>query len=340
MQKKYLFLGPKKNVYNPELIGGVIVLFENLLEYSDKHHIEYDVIDTNKANYKNKLYAYVQILILLFKKAGKATHISLHGTANDYLLIAPFALLVSKFLRKHFSLRKFAGNFIEIYENYSPSQRFIINMTLKYSSCNFFETKYLVEYFKKFNVNTFLFPNVRKKSLYYTDPKFHKKFVYMGMIREEKGIDILCKASNLVSNDYIIDLYGTLDSQYSENYFNDYNVTYRGTLNSEDVIRILSQYDVLILPTYWSGEGYPGVLIEAMSVGLPIIATKLEGILEMLNDDVSLLIEPMNVNQLQKAIEGINAENYGKKVSISLKLFKQFDTEIQTLLYFKRIGQE
>ena len=338
MQKKYLFLGPKKNLNNSKLIGGVIVLFENLLEYSNENNIKYDVIDTNKANYKNKFYAYLQIVYLLFVKAPRATHICLHGTANDYLLIAPFALLVSKFLSKHLSLRKFAGNFIEIYENYSLIQQMIIKIILKHSSCNFFETKYLVKYFKKFNANTFWFPNVRKKSFYYTDYNFRKKFVYVGLISEEKGIDTLCETSKLLSDDYIIDLYGMLTDKYTENYFNDYNVHYKGSLNSEDVTRILSQYDVLILPSL--REGYPGIIIEALSVGLPIIATKLEGILEMLNYDASLLIEPMNVNQLQKAIEGIDAENYSEKVSISLKLFKQFDTEMQTALYFKRIGQE
>ena len=335
MQKKYLFIGPRKNIHNPELIGGIIVLFENLLEYCDEYHIEYDVIDTNKANYKNKMYAYIQIVVLLFKKAGNATHISLHGTANDYLLIAPFALVVSKFLRKHFSLRKFAGNFIEIYENYSILQRFIINIILKYSSCNFFETKYLIEYFKKFNTNTFWFPNARNKSLYRTDEKFHKKFVYLGSIREEKGIDTLCAVSNLVSQEYIIDLYGNLDDHYTENYFENYNVNYKGSLNIEDVPKILSQYDVLILPSL--REGYPGVIIEALSVGLPIIATKLEGIMEMLDHNLFALIEPMNVHQLKNAMEAFSEENYREKVSVSLESFREFDTEIQSEIYFKRI---
>ena len=326
----------KKNVYNPELIGGVIVLFENLLEYCDEYHIEYDVIDTNKANYKNKLYAYIQILILLFKKVGKSTHISLHGTANDYLLIAPFALLVSKCFGKHFSLRKFAGNFIEIYENYSTLQRFIINMTLKYSSCNFFETKYLVEYFKKFNPNTFWFPNVRKKSLYHTGEKFRKKFVYLGAVKKEKGIDILCEASNLLSAEYTIDIFGALYDGYEESTFEKFNVRYRGVLNNGMVIDKLLTYDVLILPSL--REGYPGVIIEALSIGMPIIATNLPSIQEMVDDSSSILIEPLNVVQLKEAIEFFDIYNYEGKLQNALQQFKKFDSEIQTNLFFKWIN--
>ena len=338
MQKKYLFLGPKKNVHNSELTGGIIVLFENLLNYCDEHHISYDVIDTNKANYKTKLYAYVQILLLLLKKTPRATHVSLHGTANDYLFIAPFSLLVAKSLGKHFSLRKFAGNFIEIYENYSAMQQMIIRMTLKYSSCNFFETKYLVEYFKKFNFKTFWFPNVRKKSLYYTDKKFHKRFIYIGAIREEKGIDILCEVSNLLSREYTIDLYGNLDEKYTKHYFDNYNVNYKGSLNNEDVTQILSKYDVLILPSL--REGYPGVIIEALSVGLPIIATNLKGILEMIDSSSSIFIYPANVEQLKNAIKLFNEKNYLVKVNASMNSFVRFDSEIQTAKYLKRIGRQ
>ena len=334
MQKKYLFLGPKKNVNNSKLTGGVLVLFENLLEYCNNNNIEYDVVDTNKANYKNKFYAYIQIVCLLFVKAPRVTHISVHGTANDYLLIAPFALLVSKLLSKHLSLRKFAGNFIEIYENYSLIQQIIVNIILKYSSCNFFETKYLVEYFKKFNTNTFWFPNVRTKSYYQTDKKYHKKFIFLGAITEEKGIDILCETSILLSNEYKIDLYGKLHNKYTKDYFNSYNVDYIDCIDICEVTKVLAKYDVLVLPSF--REGYPGVIVEALSVGLPIIATNLKGIVEMIDDNVSILFEPGNIQELKSAIESFNDLNYTIMSEQSLRQFNNFDSTTQTKLFIKR----
>ena len=36
---------------------------------------------------------------------------------------------------------------------------------------------------------------------------------------------------------------------------------------------LLSSYHVMLFPTYWKGEGFPGVLIDAFISGLPVIAT-------------------------------------------------------------------
>jgi glycosyltransferase involved in cell wall biosynthesis len=35
----------------------------------------------------------------------------------------------------------------------------------------------------------------------------------------------------------------------------------------------LSEYSCMLFPTYWQGEGFPGVIIDAYIAGLPVIAT-------------------------------------------------------------------
>jgi glycosyltransferase involved in cell wall biosynthesis len=335
MKNNFLFIGPRKLKDNPNKTGGVIILFEDLLSFCENYNINYRVIDTNKANYNNRFFAYCQILFALIVQVPKVKTVSLHGTANDYLLIAPFALLITKLFNKQFTLRKFAGNFIEVYENYSDFQRMVIKKILQKSSSNFFETKYLVEYFSRYNKHTFWFPNVRHKSAVKVKNSFEKRFVYLGAIKKEKGIDILCNASNLLSDSYTIDLYGTLDDGYSENDFDNFNITYRGPLKHSDVINNLLLYDVLILPSL--REGYPGVIIEALSIGMPIIATNLPSIEEMIDNSSSVLIDPLNVVQLKEAILSFDENNYQKKSQAALKQFENFDTEIQTKLFFNRM---
>ncbi len=36
---------------------------------------------------------------------------------------------------------------------------------------------------------------------------------------------------------------------------------------------MLQHYDMLLFPTHWIGEGYPGIIIEAYHAGIPVITT-------------------------------------------------------------------
>jgi glycosyltransferase involved in cell wall biosynthesis len=51
--------------------------------------------------------------------------------------------------------------------------------------------------------------------------------------------------------------------------------------NRGDVIRFLAIADIFILPSRW--EGLPIALLEAMSAGLPVVATSVEGVEEVVN---------------------------------------------------------
>jgi len=332
---KYLMIGPCKNRKDAHKTGGVIILFENILHFSKKHNYEYIIVDTNKSNYSNKLIAYIFILYSITRNISKVSHLSLHGTAKDYFMIAPFVVLMGKLSHKHVSLRKFAGNFDVIYEHTSFLKKFIIRKTLENASVNFFETKYLVKYFKELNKATYWFPNVRDENDFLTNEKYEKKFIFVGAISKEKGIEILCQASNLLSSEYQIDIYGTLSDDFTVEYFKNYNVQYKGSLPAENVIEIMSSYNVLVLPSF--REGYPGVIIEAFSVGMPVIASKLPGIKEMVEQESGMLIDIGDPKQLKEAIEAIDQETYMIGRRAAIKQFEKFDSNIQTNLFFERL---
>ena len=69
-----------------------------------------------------------------------------------------------------------------------------------------------------------------------------------------------------------------------------------------DVDSQLAQMDLFVLPSLF-GEGLPMVLLEAMSAGLPVISTRVEGIPEAVRDGrEGLLAEPGDANELAAAI--------------------------------------
>jgi glycosyltransferase involved in cell wall biosynthesis len=86
-------------------------------------------------------------------------------------------------------------------------------------------------------------------------------------------------------------------------------VNYCGEVSAEEVLRRLPDYDLLLLPSY--REGYPGIIIEALSVGMPVISTNVGGIPEIIeNGRNGILVEPSDVERLVKAIRSVDESNY------------------------------
>ncbi|WP_041915715.1 glycosyltransferase [Pseudodesulfovibrio mercurii] len=68
-----------------------------------------------------------------------------------------------------------------------------------------------------------------------------------------------------------------------------------------DVSRILPAFDVYVLPSLW--EGLPLGMIEAMLAKLPIVATTVGGVPEVLvDDDTALLVPPADSGALAEAL--------------------------------------
>lgn len=337
---QYLLLGPRYNQKDKTKTGGIVVLFENWITYCTANKITYSVIDTNKSNYPNIVFAYCSILLQILFKSFSSKTIFLHGTAKDYLYIAPIVVLIGKLFCKKIVLRKFAGSFEDIYNSSSKVKQYIWNFVLSKSSILFWETKTLRDWGEKRNIASYWFPNIRSKSgLKIKDKVYNRKFIFLSQVKKEKGIDILKRVFNSLNIDYQIDIFGPLNG-YSEFDLTGENFHYRGCVSPDKVCQTISEYDMLLLPTYWSGEGYPGIIIEAFSVGVPVIATNIGGIPEIVENGVNgILIEPKNVEDLTRAIKSINQSNYQQMAEKAFDSFKNFDAEIVNDRIYKIINE-
>lgn len=68
-----------------------------------------------------------------------------------------------------------------------------------------------------------------------------------------------------------------------------------------DVTKYLAAADVFVLPSRW--EGLPIALLEAMSAGLPVIATRVEGVDEVVQAGIhGVLVKPESAEELAEAI--------------------------------------
>lgn len=69
----------------------------------------------------------------------------------------------------------------------------------------------------------------------------------------------------------------------------------------DDMIKIMSTFSVFVLPSLWEGQGV--VICEAMAMKIPVVASKVGGITDVVNDgETGILVTPADYLTLARAI--------------------------------------
>jgi len=131
-------------------------------------------------------------------------------------------------------------------------------------------------------------------------------FVFVARLIREKGADLFMDAAQKLKTEFPkaeFHIIGNIDnspSSISPNRLSELNerkiITYHGF--KKNVANYLTNSDVFVLPTYYR-EGIPRSILEALSIGMPIITTNTPGCKEtVLRNENGILIEPKQLNEL------------------------------------------
>jgi glycosyltransferase involved in cell wall biosynthesis len=135
-------------------------------------------------------------------------------------------------------------------------------------------------------------------------------FGFVGRLAAQKGILPMLDAIDIFFREYAnsqLVLVGTGDLEKKARAFVLKNgwqsrVHFLGFRN--DVADLMSQFDVLLVPSLWEGFGL--VLIEAMAAGTPCIATRVSSIPEIVDhDENGILISPGDKDELLNALREV-----------------------------------
>ena len=112
------------------------------------------------------------------------------------------------------------------------------------------------------------------------------------------------------------------------------NFRFTGFVKDEDLPFYYNAADFFVLPSK-SGEGLPLVALEAMACGLPVIATDVGGISEILMEDYGKLVSPNQPELLAKAIlEFSSVDLSSRKLEIRAIMEEKYswDKNVETLI--------
>lgn len=140
------------------------------------------------------------------------------------------------------------------------------------------------------------------------------RFAFIGTLLPAKGLHILIEAFNGVdAKKAELKIYGRIYAYAGFEYYLPFlkkniknkNIKFAGEFDHAEIVKVFKEIDVLIVPSIWY-ENSPLVIQEAILSRTPVIASRIGGIPELIEDGVNgLLFIPGDANDLHRKIESL-----------------------------------
>ncbi|MBI4142800.1 glycosyltransferase [Candidatus Uhrbacteria bacterium] len=121
--------------------------------------------------------------------------------------------------------------------------------------------------------------------------------LFVGRLVEEKGIADFCDAAGRLTHiSFVVIGSGPIGRRLP-------NVEWRGARPAEEITKSLATARMLVVPSRWY-ENAPYVVLEAMAAGVPVIASNIGGLPELVRDgETGVLVPPRDAHALANSIE-------------------------------------
>lgn len=311
-------------------LGGVTILNKNLKDFWNIHGVNFKWIQFSNYDIPKGLrWLFPYISLIRYIQFYDVCYLNV--TRNSLYYFTPFAYCMARLFGKSIVVRVFGGNLDVSFSERNYLVKIIAKCTAFRADIFYVETQYLLNGYLNLHIPKLeWFPNSRNMNhSKQVDTQYKHRFVYMGRVSESKGILHLVKAFDHLQSPFILDLYGPLENpEVLFGIGSSSNVRYMGVLKEEFVLDTLCRYNVMMLATYHEGEGYPGSMLEAQSIGMPIICTRWRSLNEIVIHGRNGITVPIkNVEALTQAILSVNQCSYTSMVKASLNIREQFDQD-------------
>lgn len=298
---------------NANPIGGASVNFTEMVRSLRARKFDLLLVDITRPRvnlkrwmrWRSDISAVVRIVRSVLHRIRDAQVVVVNISAGTTWSFGSAMWLLCTLVRRPMILRLFGGDFAIRYDRYGRFIRWWADHTYMRSDVVFVQTKsQLSRFVKKRNFRWFA--NTRDVRVRLTaSRRTISRFLFVSQLRLEKGLRETLDACRDLPGYCQLNIYGPAMPNTDFGLLEGHPVAkYRGTLRPSEVPEVIVQHDVLLLPTYWRSEGYPGIVLEALQCGRPVITTSWGSIPEIVEDEKSgLLVEPRSAAAVKRAIE-------------------------------------
>lgn len=287
--EQILFVGPVAEQGGPAIKNGILVKYLK-------------TITTVKLSntYSRSIAARVGAMIDILFAKQRYMIVSVSKKGRNW--IYPFLLLKHRISHCHYVCIVIGGNVLNSFSNHWSRS------ALKGADIVTAETKGTIAGLqKKIGLhNTYWLPNYKNFSKQDDERVKPEHFdaqmmrmCFLSSMRDVKGVRTLYTAFCLARKKgwpIELDYYGPIRADFDRTLLHDIEMTegvsYCGEVRNPDVLRVMRNYMVFAFPTEYPNEGFPAVLVEAQYVGLPVIASDINEIPEIVVDGKNGFIFP------------------------------------------------
>ncbi len=161
----------------------------------------------------------------------------------------------------------------------------------------------------------------------------------------KNGIDVLLRAAvDVIDPDVLFVIAGQgPDLEAARKWANEHqvkNVVFLGMVADVDLPAIYAASDIFVLPSR-RGEGFPMVILEALASGLPVVATRSGGHVEILTPETGLLVEPEDPGELASGVLALKGSDIQRMSRHCRQIVEQrfsWDDNVEALLQAIRLA--
>lgn len=297
-EKKVLLIGAFG--YKTNNVGGQTIKTRSIYEVlKGKYEVSYIDTDEIKLNFL--------LIFRLLLACLRHKHIYYAGGQSNLKYIFPFIVSIAK-IRKASIVYVTVGGWLY---DFLQSRSRLYSLLVKQCKGILVQTKLLKTNLESMGLKGVeIIPNFRVINTPTQQLKNKSEtlnLVFMARVVKEKGVflifDVIEKLKGVQNIQFKVTFYGPIDEKDKQEFFSmleEYKelACYKGVLNPNDIYSNLTKHDVLLLPTFHPGEGFPGTILDAYISGIPVITTRWKQIPEFVDEGETGFLIDYDTEQL------------------------------------------